>query len=420
MKKRTQNHINIGRSAVIFTSLFIFFCTFSFSCNNDRKEEKPVKKDSVKVDSVKITTEVTTPDSAIFSDCVNDSLNELAQLIAGINPGSESKILKDLFNSKMVKEHSDSFSKKWMKFESDRMKVLKDFRTNEISKEVVASKTLLYPFSGPDILYAYTFFPDVERYVMMGLEPIGTRVVYDEDKIKRDSLNRYFDKINKSLHAILSFSFFRTASMSSDLRNQEVDGTQHLLLLFLARTGNKICSMKPIYIDSLGNMVYVKSFPFLKKSSFKNKGIEIVFTNQEGRQKTVNYFSLDLSNEKFSVNPGMQKFISSLGEVNSYFKGASYLMHGRSFSQFRDMVINQSNYIIEDDSGIPLRFINAGGKWEIKCYGNYTSPIKMFAQFYQSDLDTLFKTNGSKELGFGIGYKYKNNTSNLIIAKKLK
>jgi hypothetical protein len=254
----------------------------------------------------------------------------------------------------------------------------------------------------------------------MGLEPVGTRVIYDQEKNKQDSLYNYFNTINKSLHAILNFSFFRTASMSSDLRNEEVDGTQHLLLLFLARTGNKICEVNPIFVDSTGNTKRAISFPFLKKSGYKNKGIEIVFNTKEGLKKSLNYFSLNLSNEEYSKNPGIQKFITSLGQVNSYFKGASYLMHGRSFSQFREQVIAQSNFIIQDDSGIPLRFLNAKNEWEFNCYGNYTSPIKMFAQFYQSDLDTLYKTNPTKELNFGIGYKFRDKTSNLIIAKKIK
>jgi hypothetical protein len=42
--------------------------------------------------------------------------------------------------------------------------------------------------------------------------------------------------------------------MSKDLKNKEVDGTLHLLFLFLKRTGNQLSSAKPVTVDSLGNI----------------------------------------------------------------------------------------------------------------------------------------------------------------------
>ena len=405
-----------------FTTIFLFICYLAYSCANDKNQNekgKEQEKNKSKSDTA-IEKKDTLSLKKANSICINDSLNELAMLIAGINPGKDAKILNSIFSGKTFLEHSKDFSKKWEKFDTSRIKILKDFREKEISKVVSPSKTLLYPFSGPDILYAYTFFPEAEKYVMMGLEPVGTRVIYDEESQKNDSLSRYFGKIKHSLHAILNFSFFRTASMSSDLKNNDVDGTQHLLLLFLARTGNKICEINPVYIDSTGNLKKTAGFPQLKKANYRNKGIEIVFSTEAGDKKSLTYFSVNLSNEDFSKNLGMQKYISSLGEVNSYFKGASYLMHLGSFSKFRKMVLNQSNFIIQDDSGIPIRYLDEEAKWDYTCYGSYSSPIKMFAHFYQKEMDTLYKINKAKPLGFGIGYKFKNNSSNLIIAKKQK
>jgi len=33
--------------------------------------------------------------------------------------------------------------------------------------------TMYYMFSGPDFLYAYTFFPNANTYILAGLEPVG-------------------------------------------------------------------------------------------------------------------------------------------------------------------------------------------------------------------------------------------------------
>jgi hypothetical protein len=57
----------------------------------------------------------------------------------------------------------------------------------------------------------------------------------------------------------------------------------------LKRTGNLICSAKPVTVDSLGHVVYLNSFIELKKMKSPTKGVEIKFTDKNKIQKTVNY-----------------------------------------------------------------------------------------------------------------------------------
>src|ERR1700741_4826042 len=178
---------------------------FLASCGAEKKtEQEAVKQDTIvpKTDTVKVVAE----QPAV--DCANDSLDELAKMIAGVDYAASAKVLKDIFETKSFKEHAANFEKKWTQFDTTRLQKLVGFRTKEIFPNVGETKTLFYPFSGPDILYGYTFFPDAEKYILMGLEPVGTRAIYDEAKEERDSLNKYYKKINTSLHAILKFSFF--------------------------------------------------------------------------------------------------------------------------------------------------------------------------------------------------------------------
>ena len=55
--------------------------------------------------------------------------------------------------------------------------------------------------------------------------------------------------------------------------------------------------------------------------------------------------------------------------------------------------------------------------WTFKLYGNYTRPISLFSNCYQKDLDSLYKKQGSKFIGFGIGYNFNDQNSNLFIAR---
>lgn len=394
---------------------FVVSSCVAFSCSTEQPKEKTepvvVKDTVVKVEPKQDTVEPI--ESTIV--CANDSLNSLANIMSGLT--DTSNYLKFVKSSSDYKAFSKNFEKKWRTYDSTRLFKLRNFREQELSKVVSKQKTLFYPFSGPDILYAQTFFPDVDKYVMIGLEPVGSFPEFKEEE--KDSLNNYFKKVNTSLHAILNFSFFRTESMSKDLRNEEVNGTLHLLTLFLKRTGNQLCSAKAITVDSLGNVVYLKEFAELKKIKSPTKGVEIQFSDANNHPKTVCYFSLNAADGGLKYNKGFKAYLKNLGTINTYLKGASYLMHKDYFSVIENIILDQSEQVIQDDSGMALHYyLDSKYKWDFNFYGEYTKPIPMFKQFYQADLDSLYKQQGAKPIGFGIGYNFKDKNSNFMIATK--
>ncbi len=399
-----------------YNFLFVSALALLVACGGEKTETEKQEKNNDTLAVTKDTATKTVTTTTV--NCKNDSLDELAELIAGINDG-QSKVLTKLFQQKSFQDHAQGFDRKWNEFDSSRLSKLEGFRSAELSVETGPTKTLFYPFSGPDFLYANAFFPEAEKYVLMGLEPVGTLPVYDEPEEAKDSMSSYYSKIKPALHAILNFSFFRTASMKNELRNEELDGTLHLLLLFIKRTGHDICDINPGFIDTTGNWQYLSSFPELSKKSLNNKGIEIRFTTKDGKLKMLYYFSLHLEDGALKHNKNVLNYFKKLGDVNTYLKGASYLMHEGYFSEIRNTIFRISNRIIQDDSGIAFRyFAYSGFKWDYKFYGKYTRPISLFSYAYQADLDSLWKKQGAKDIGFGIGYNFRDKNSNLMIAKK--
>lgn len=372
--------------------------------------------DSAKVEKVvQEMTEDTVVKEEPLVACANDSLNSLADLMAGI--ADSSSVYGEIQSSSDFKTFSQNFDKRWMNFDSTRLTNLRAFRDNELSKVVKAPSTLFYPFSGPDILYAQTFFPEADKYVMIGLEPVGSLPRFNA--ANKDSMDMYYSKVNTSLNAILKFSFFRTQSMKNDLKNNEVDGTLHLLILFLKRTGNQLCSAKPVTVDSTGAIVYQESFGALKKLKTNTRGLELKFTDVNNKPKTLYYFSLNAADGGLKSNTGFVNYLKHMGTVNTYLKGASYLMHKSYFSIVRNVILEQSEQVVQDDSGISFHyFTDSNHKWSYNLYGQYTRPIPMFKEFFQKDLDSLYKQQGAKEIGFGIGYNFKDKNSNLLIATK--
>lgn len=396
-------------TAVVFTLALT-------SCGNEptKTETEVVKKDTVKIEPKDTVVEVKeTPLPPL-----NDSLNELANLISG-NKNYTFKVFTNFTDKKPFQNFSADFSKRWINFDSTRLDVIKDFAASTLSKELTESEHLFYPFSGPDILYASTLFPKMKHFTLIGLEPVGTLPIVDDKNIVPDSINKYFNKLNSSLNAILKFSFFRTVAMKEDLRNEEVDGTMHLILLFLNRTGNNIVSVKPFYIDTLGEKKYLSDFNVLKSKAVKNKSLEINFITKDNELKTITYTSTDLSDGAFKKNTGLNNYLNKLDFKITYLKGASYLLHKANFNAIRNLILQHTSQVVQDDSGIAQKYFDKdNNKWSYSFYGKYTKPINMFKEHYQEDLDSLYSKVGTKKLGFGLGYNYRDKNSNFMVITK--
>ena len=81
----------------------------------------------------------------------------------------------------------------------------------------------------------------------------------------------------------------------------------------------------------------------------------------------------------------------------------------------RKLLLDRSATILQDDSGIPLAYFEPK-KWRLQAFGHYAGPISIFANFYQPQMAALFQ--GANPIEFGIGYRWRKNESNLLLAHK--
>jgi len=377
------------------------------SCKQQNKQDskKPLQKDSLVEATIEQLPEIT-----------NRKYNDVSRFIAGLQPAEGNTINLELYNESW-KIYAANQDKKWTQLNDDHFKAMHAFTDVELKGIFGNNDTLFYPFSGPDFLNATTFFPSAKTYVMLALEPPGT--LPNLDTLKKDSLNNYFNSINKSLHAILNFSFFRTLSMEDDFATKELNGAVQLISIFMQRSGHSIQSIEEISIDSLGKIIYNNNPTF----SSGTKGIHLKCINNKTKAlKEVYYFSCDISDLGLSKNKRLQALLNQLPNVTTYLKSASYLLHKPYFSVIRKTILEKSKYVLQDDSGIPVRFYNAS-IWNHQYYGTYDAPINLFRNFLQKDLkiayDSIEKST-IKPLNFGIGYDYKLNESNLMLFSKKK
>ena len=73
-------------------------------------------------------------------------------------------------------------------------------------------------------------------------------------------------------------------------------------------------------------------------------------------------------------------------ECNTFVKSASYLMHYRSFNMIREIVLEKSISLFQDDTGIPFKYMK-NRDLNVQCFGKYVKPIKDF----EHNNDILFQ-----------------------------
>jgi hypothetical protein len=343
------------------------------------------------------------PQVAAASSPANDAARYLAGL--PVAPGSS---IAALTQDPSWQAHARAMNQAFAQLERRQLSNIRIFTAENIAPVTQQNHTCVYLFSGPDFLYADAMFSDCTTYVLQGLETVEP--LPNLATIPPEALAGTLQNIETSLNAILSFSFFITKDMRQDFQKSELKGVLPVISVFMARTGKVLEEIQYISLDTAGNVV----------SGFQgaSRGAKITFSDPAtGMEKTLYYFTSDLSDEAVKRNPGLLRFCQSLGPSNSLLKAASYLLHSGGFDAVRNFLLQDSAAILQDDSGIPVHYFTPD-HWTLRFFGSYNGPIELFKQYNQPDLRQFYAVSSPKPVTFGFGYRWNSRTSTLFLAIK--
>jgi hypothetical protein len=339
--------------------------------------------------------------------------DDTARFLAGLAPAADSP-LAALSKSPVWEQHARRFDSIFAQEDKTRLSKIRAFSQERLTEK---HQTMLYMFSGPDFLFATSFFPSATTYVMSGLEPVGD--VPQLTGLPRSAVDSTLANLESSLSSLLSISFFITKNMKTQLQGGPVYGTLPVLYVFLARSGKTIHDVSFVSLDADGN-IETPPAPGDKTAARKYaesaaKGVKIVFSDGKGPNQTLYYFSTNLADDGTKTS-GFLKFCDKLGVADSFLKSASYLIFSGGFNRVRNFILNRSATIVQDDSGIPLAYFDPK-KWRLQAYGHYLGPISEFPTCFQPDMAELFRK--AIPIDFGLGYRWRTNESNLLVAQKI-
>ncbi len=342
--------------------------------------------------------------------------NEVAHYLAG-TPVAGGPLDK-LAVSSEYRRYSEAVDKLWGGYKSRNLDRIRSWSSSHLSGERV--DTVLYPFSGPDILNALALFPQADSYILFGMENPG--VFTDPRSLKGAEAIQGLWRLRDSLGQILNHNFFHTNIMKQNVGTDAYNMVNSIMQFFIVRSGYDVNRIRSVTVSEEGAVVDAHEGITAQKGGDQLKSpraIEIWFSRPgENRIKKLLYVQVNLSDATFSKYSGLVKLLQSKRDYITILKAASYLLHRRQFDDIRRFLLSHSRMIVQDSSGIPYLYLK-NGDWDVSLYGVYRGSIPLFRARSQPELEHDILSAREKGLNFQYGYtSARSHVAHLIVARK--
>jgi hypothetical protein len=346
---------------------------------------------------------------------INRRATATAQILAGIPPVGGEPALERLTKLDAFVEHQKWMAAQWGQVRG-RISAIQNWRSQEVKIPGATQKTLLYPFSGPDFLNAYALFPEHSQYIFFSLERPSS--LPDLESVTPVQFGKLLEDVRNAFHDIFQRNYFITDYMNKQLTTPWIRGTVPVMATMMVLMNQRIVRIEPVDLFPELTRAY-EARDTVKHPRMIMRGTRIVFANASGgAQQQLYYFSLDATDKALDFYPGFLDWVGQHRPASVLLKSASYLLHDNQFEKTRNMILAAADYVVQDDTGIPYRFLRQA-PWQVRLYGRYNKPIKSLRYGYQADLEGAYKEKRElAELPFPFGYHWRGKQSGLMIANR--
>jgi hypothetical protein len=340
-------------------------------------------------------------------------LNAAAKLISGLPATHTSEYA--FARTPAWREHSEFMRAAWARLNDRQVAAMTAWRKAELAQTCPAGRTLMYPFSGPDFFNANWLFPACETIVMFGLEHVGD--VPNIAAMNERALLLLLADVRAAMTSFLERNYFITGSMAKQLRTSQLHGVLPVFMLSMALAGMEIVRIVP---HELAPLPRADAAPAGKPMrELRGVTIELRAPGSTATRR-VHYFSVDATDRGLAHYPEFLAFVRHLAPTTTFIKSASYLLHGNKFDQMRGALLEISDVVVQDDSGLPYAMLDKH-RWRVRLHGRYGRPIPPFGGAFQPGLDRAYHAQQPAPLPFTFGYQYhdfRDARSNLIVARR--
>jgi len=342
----------------------------------------------------------------------------VARFLAGLPAGTQDDArLAPLRGRASWAEFGRAIDERWQKLETRQLEKMRGWTASELAPRSDADRAALYPFSGPDLVNLTTLLPGRPAYVMLSLEPVGS--LPDFPGFSAEDFDRFFARLQQSLHSLLKWDFFQTKDLRQDLTVPGLEGALPLLLFFAARDGLEVVDVRYLFVGPDGALREVPAAPGAAPRGEGVPGVRLALRRgADGPVSTLDYFAVDLGGYSLEQRQEFFSWLAARGPFTTYLKAASYLMFKPKYQPIERFLLRHSADVLQDDAGVPFADLRRDG-WQVRLYGSYQRPIRIFDGMYQEDLAQAYGARDDvKPLPFSVGYKIRPHESTLMHATR--
>lgn len=297
--------------------------------------------------------------------------------------------------------------------------------------------TVLYPFSGGDLLAAQTVFPGRHRFVLLSLEQGGTPdPLHRMTPVQqRNARRRFLRHASRTLR--LSYSHTKDLLEPEGLR---IPGLLPMILLGLRVHGGRVVGLRYFRLTPKGRVVYFTRaelaasgpWPRVRKSARKqwgriyaDPGYNRAYSNLELRyrlpgdatDRVLQHIAADISNPGLRHAAGLEGFLRGLGKRALMIKAASFLLWKKRYSRIRELVTLGASLVLADSSAPYPAWLRSKG-FRLRLFGNFQCPIIAAVKRRAKPWIRAFGRKPRPKLPFRFGYRDCKQQNHMILARR--
>lgn len=334
--------------------------------------------------------------------------------------GGDDSLLPSHVDKKLVDAHCGMLTSAFAEYRKEWLDVAGPFIAKLRPSNLPT--TVVYPFGGGDLVSALATYPDATELTTVSLEIAGDVRAIDKADNKRlvselATLRDHLGKLFLKAHS-------RTVNLDIETRGA-IPGEVAFTMAALTIHGYEPVTLRYFTFNQDGTLKWLTEEDITKN---KNDGRQGPFANAEirfkkkgdtsGKVRILRHVAYDLSDGNLRKFPALVKHLESKGKVSTMTKAASHLLwDDANFSIIRTYLMNHTDWMISDTTGVPPRIAKKNGFVQ-DVYGAYEWP-EPFGTVNNADAQAfhdMFKT--ATPITFRYGYPDNKSHGHIVVTRK--
>jgi hypothetical protein len=327
------------------------------------------------------------------------------------------------FDAGVVAHHCEELGRAYAEYEKSWVDLAKPFLAALRPKDL--PRVVVYPFGGGDLVTALTTFPDSSEITTVSLEPAGD--IRPMDKLPGDRLAHELAVHRSHLERLFEKAHSRTDNLEKESKT-ELPGEVLFALAALVVDGDEPVSLRYFHLRPDGSVAYLTQadidaaahHPAATRELFQNAELRFrAAGSPTGEVRVLRHVAFNLDDAHLKADPSLLAYLNGKGKVAAMTKAATHLLWNPHFALIRGYLIDHTDWMISDSTGLPPRFAGPAGYTQ-ETYGRFDGPSEFGAPDRKDaeDVRKLFASQPTRELAFRYGYPDKNGHAHLIVTRR--